>query len=65
VYSRERVQRRIVASDSLVAIGGSRYSVRARYVGAAVVILELLGATRFCTRGSSSRATPPRGGTES
>lgn len=44
VYQRERVRHRVVASDSLVAIGGSRYSVPARYAGARVVIRELLGS---------------------
>lgn len=42
-YSRERVQHRVVATDALVAIGGSRYSVPVRYVGATVTIRELLG----------------------
>jgi transposase len=44
VYSRERVRHRLVAMDSLVSIGGSRYSVPARYAGASVVIRELLGS---------------------
>lgn len=44
VYSRERVQHRIVAMDSLVSIGGSRYSVPAAYAGKTVVIRELLGS---------------------
>ena len=43
VYAHERVQHRIVATDSLVAIGGSRYSVPARFVGAHVVVRALLG----------------------
>jgi transposase len=37
-YQRERVQHRIVARDALVAIGGSRYSVPAQYVGATVTV---------------------------
>jgi len=32
------VQHRTVATDCLVAIGGSRYSVLARYVGESVVL---------------------------
>lgn len=44
VYRRERVRHRLVAMDSLVSIGGSRYSVPARYAGASVVIRELLGS---------------------
>ena len=43
-YARERVQHRHVATDSLVAIEGSRYSVPARYVGETVVIRELLAS---------------------
>jgi hypothetical protein len=44
LYHRERVRHRVVATDALVAIDGSRYSVPARYVGATVAIRELLGA---------------------
>jgi transposase len=51
VYARERVQHRTVASDCLVAIGGSRYSVPARYVGESVVIRELLGAYEILHQG--------------
>jgi transposase len=43
LYNRERVQHRVVATDALVAIGGSRYSVPMQYVGATVTIRELLG----------------------
>ena len=39
-YVRERVKVRIVPTDALVAIGGSRYSVPVRYVGAQVRIRE-------------------------
>lgn len=52
VYSRERVQHRRVATDSLVAIGGSRYSVPARYVGESVVIRELLGSYEILHQGT-------------
>jgi hypothetical protein len=51
VYARERVQHRRVATDSLVAIGGSRYSVPARYVGELVVIRELLGSYEILHQG--------------
>lgn len=44
VYGRERVTHRVVASDALVAIGGSRYSVPVHLVGETVTIRELLGA---------------------
>lgn len=43
-YSRERVRHRVVAMDSLVSIGGSRYSVPVAYAGTSVVIRELLGS---------------------
>jgi hypothetical protein len=52
VYARERVQHRRVATDSLVAIGGSRYSVPARYVGELVVIRELLGSYEILHQGT-------------
>ena len=52
VYQRERVGHRVVASDSLVAIGGSRYSVPTRYAGASVVIRELLGAYEILHEGT-------------
>ncbi len=52
MYARERVQHRRVATDSLVAIGGSRYSVPARYVGELVVIRELLGSYEIVHQGS-------------
>jgi transposase len=51
-YTRERVQHRRVATDSLVAIGGSRYSVPARYVGEIVVIRELLGSYEILHQGT-------------
>ncbi len=51
VYARERVQHRRVATDSLVAIGGSRYSVPARFVGETVVIRELLGSYEILHQG--------------
>ncbi|HET7737066.1 MAG TPA: IS21 family transposase, partial [Tepidiformaceae bacterium] len=44
LYARERVTHRVVATDALVAIGGSRYSVPVEYVGATVTIRELLGS---------------------
>jgi len=52
VYQRERVRHRIVASDSLVAIGGSHYSVPTRYAGASVVIRELLGSYEIVHEGT-------------
>lgn len=52
VYARERVQHRMVATDSLVAIGGSRYSVPVRYVGESVVIRELLGSYEILHQGT-------------
>lgn len=39
-YQREHVRHRVVASDALVSIAGSRYSVPARYVGATVTVHE-------------------------
>lgn len=51
VYARERVQHRRVATDSLVAIGGSRYSVPARYVGELVVVRELLDSYEILHQG--------------
>jgi transposase len=52
VYARERVMHRTVATDCLVAIGGSRYSVPARYVGESVVIRELLGSYEILHQGA-------------
>jgi transposase len=52
VYARERVMHRTVATDCLVAIGGSRYSVPARYVGESVVIRELLGSYEILHAGA-------------
>lgn len=52
VYARERVRHRVVAADCLVAIGGSRYSVPARYAGEAVVVRELLGSYEILHRGT-------------
>ena len=52
VYARERVLHRTVAADCLVAIGGSRYSVPARYVGESVVIRELLGSYEILHQGT-------------
>jgi transposase len=51
LYARERVSHRVVASDALVAIGGSRYSVPVRYVGATVTIRELLGSYEILCAG--------------
>ena len=51
LYSRERVQHRVVAPDALVAIGGSRYSVPVQYVGEMVTIRELLGAYEILHQG--------------
>ena len=52
VYARERVQHRTVATDCLVAIGASRYSVPAGYVGESVVIRELLGSYEILHAGT-------------
>jgi hypothetical protein len=52
VYAQERVRHRIVATDSLVAIGGSRYSVPARFVGESVVVRELLGSFEILHQGT-------------
>jgi hypothetical protein len=46
------VVHRTVATDCLVAIGGSRYSVPARYVGESVVIRELLGSYEILHEGT-------------
>jgi transposase len=52
LYSRERVRHRVVAMDSLVNIGGSRYSVPAAYAGKTVVIRELLGSYEIVHEGT-------------
>jgi transposase len=52
LYSREHVRHRVVPSDALVAIGGSRYSVPVRYVGETVVVRELLGSYEILHQGS-------------
>jgi transposase len=52
VYAREQVRHRLVAPDCLVAIGGSRYSVPARYAGEAVVVRELLGSYEILHQGT-------------
>ncbi len=52
VYAREKVRHRLVAPDCLVAIGGSRYSVPARYAGEAVVVRELLGSYEILHQGT-------------
>lgn len=52
LYHRERVQHRVVATDALVAIAGSRYSVPVRYVGQTVTIRELLGAYEILHQGT-------------
>ncbi|MGI8497331.1 MAG: Mu transposase domain-containing protein [Gemmatimonadaceae bacterium] len=46
------MQHRVVATDALVAIGGSRYSVPARYVGATVTVRELLGSYEILHEGT-------------
>lgn len=61
VYARERVQHRTVASDCLVAIGGSRYSVPARYVGESVLIRELLGTYEILHQGAVIARHPALG----
>jgi transposase len=52
VYARERVLHRTVATDCLVAIGGSRYSVPVRFVGESVVIRELMGSYEILHEGT-------------
>ena len=52
LYHRERVRHRVVPSDALVAIGGSRYSVPVHYVGATVTIRELLGSYEILHAGT-------------
>lgn len=51
LYHRERVRHRVVATDALVAIDGSRYSVPVHYVGETVAIRELLGAYEVLYQG--------------
>ena len=51
-YSREHVRHRVVPADALVAIGGSRYSVPVAYVGATVVVRELLGSYEILHEGT-------------
>jgi transposase len=51
LYQRERIRHRVVATDALVAIDGSRYSVPVQYVGATVVIRELMGAYEILAQG--------------
>jgi len=51
LYARERVTHRVVATDALVAIGGSRYSVPVTFVGCTVTVRELLGAYEILHEG--------------
>lgn len=51
LYARERVTHRVVATDALVAIGGSRYSVPVAFVGCTVTVRELLGAYEILHEG--------------
>lgn len=51
LYARERVRHRVVATDALVAIGSSRYSVPVEFVGTTVTIRELLGAYEILYQG--------------
>ena len=51
-YTHERARHRVVATDSLVAIGGSRYSVPARYVGERVLIRERLDTYEILHEGT-------------
>ena len=53
LYARERVAHRVVASDALVAIDGSRYSVPVQYVGETVTIRELLGSYEILHGGAA------------
>jgi hypothetical protein len=61
LYARERVRHRVVAADALVAIGGSRYSVPVRFVGATVTIRELLGSYEILQEGAVIARHPRRG----
>jgi hypothetical protein len=61
LYARERVRHRVVAADALVAIGGSRYSVPVRFVGATVTIRELLGSYEILREGAVIARHPRRG----
>ena len=51
LYARERVTHRVVATDALVAIGGSRYSVPVAFVGCTVAVRELLGVYEIVHQG--------------
>jgi transposase len=51
LYARERIRHRVVATDALVAIAGSRYSVPVAFVGCTVTVRELLGAYEILHQG--------------
>lgn len=61
LYARERVRHRVVATDALVAIGGSRYSVPVAFVGCTVTVRELLGAYEILHQGQVIARHPRRG----
>jgi hypothetical protein len=51
VYANERVRHRVVSTDALVHIQGSRYSVPVQYVGQTVTVRELLGSFELIADG--------------
>jgi hypothetical protein len=63
LYTRKRVLHRTMATDCLVAISRSRYSVPVRYMGESVVIRELLGSYEILRQELSSRVTVRSAGT--
>ena len=60
-YQRDRLGQRVVASDSLVAIGGSRYSVPTQYAGSTVRIRERAGAYDILFAGAVIASHPAQG----
>lgn len=52
VYTTERVRQRVVSTDAMVQIQGSRYSVPVAYVGRTVTIRALLGAYEVLADGA-------------
>ncbi len=61
LYAHERVRHRVVATDALVAIGGSRYSVPIEYVGTTVTVRELAGAYEILAHGTVIARHPQLG----
>lgn len=52
VYANERVRHRVVSTDAMVQVKGSRYSVPVQYVGQSVVVRELLGSFEMLASGT-------------